>query len=210
MLWDIQPCCNSQSSSLTLPVTTLTCHRWVRARRWWTSLCGIAGKLLMSSNFMPFLCPAAGGFHRLPCGDCRAGSTFTPVFIYRSSVWTVTGSPAAGQRSAHTHEDIRTHFSLSLPVRLTFHDRRSPVVCDTVQFFFFLYKKKTKVSIQILFKKIKSNSRFWKKKKKQPCFAHAYSAPRAHGPPSAEIQEVKKENIPGLFLGGKQQLNESY
>lgn len=121
----------------------------------------------MSSNFMPFLCPAAGGFHRLPCGDCRAGSTFTPVFIYRSSVWTVTGSPAAGQRSAHTHthEDIRTHFSLSLPVRLTFHDRRSPVVCDTVQFFFFLYKKKTKVSIQILFKKIKSNSRFWKKKK---------------------------------------------
>lgn len=122
----------------------------------------------MSSNFMPFLCPAAGGFHRLPCGDCRAGSAFTPVFIYRSSVWTVTGSPAAGQRSAHTHthEDIRTHFSLSLPVRLTFHDRRSPVVCDTVQFFFFLYKKKTKVSIQILFKKIKSNSRFWKKKKK--------------------------------------------
>lgn len=169
----------------------------------------------MSSNFMPFLCPAAGESHRLPCGDCRAGSTFTPALIYRSSVWTVTGSPAAGQRSAHTHTHkhkntyaLTSAFLYLSGSHFMIEDRRSPVVCDTVQFFFFFYKKKTKVSIQILFKKLKVTRGFGKKS--QPCFAHAYSAPRAHGPPSAEIQEVKKENIPGLFLGGKQQLNESY
>lgn len=76
--------------------------------------------------------------------------------------------------------------------------------------FFFFTKRKRKFLFKFYLKKLKVIRGFERKKKKQPCFAHAYSAPRAHGPPSAEIQEVKKENIPGLFLGGKQQLNESY
>lgn len=75
--------------------------------------------------------------------------------------------------------------------------------------FFFFTKRKRKFLFKFYLKKLKV-IRGFEKKKKKPCFAHAYSAPRAHGPPSAEIQEVKKENIPGLFLGGKQQLNESY
>lgn len=122
----------------------------------------------MSSNFMPFLCPAAGESHRLPCGDCRAGSTFTPVFIYRSRVWTVTGSPAAGQRSAHTHKHTNTYALTSAFLYLSgshfmIEDPLSSATrCNS---FFFLYKKKTKVSIQILFKNNKSNSRFRKKKK---------------------------------------------
>lgn len=84
-----------------------------------------------------------------------------------------------------------SHFMIEVPLS-------SATRCNS---FFFLYKKKTKVSIQILFKKIKVIRGF--EKKKNSLALHMRIAPRAHGPPSAEIQEVKKENISGLFLGGK-------
>lgn len=122
----------------------------------------------MSSNFMPFLCPAAGGFHRLPCGDCRAGSTFTPVFIYRSSVWTVTGSPAAGQRSAHTHTHTKTYALTSAFLYLSgshfmIEDPLSSATrCNS---FFFFTKRKRKFLFKFYLKKLKVIRGFEKKTK---------------------------------------------